>query len=153
MSTFAVSFEAILRHALTELGLPDPTFQYETRQDRIYTCKVFYIVHDQYGREFPYDICATSPVSHPECRKHACYAALKSLQRMHGLIIVDYNYSRLQVAQAEYLSCLAAYKDNILIPYTNLLEGYTLLKRKIAAASDNISRLQPIVDRIHCLFS
>ncbi|WCJ24990.1 hypothetical protein M5689_006907 [Euphorbia peplus] len=99
------------------------------------------------------DISATSSLSQADSKKKACYAALQALQRLLGLTIVDFNYPRLQSAEAEYLSDLDAFKENVLVPYSKLLAAHAALKTKIKSAAEIVVRLQPILDRINRLFN
>ncbi|WCJ24378.1 hypothetical protein M5689_006342 [Euphorbia peplus] len=152
MPKLSVSYEAILCYSLTQLGSPAPRFQYENGQSNVHACRVFYTFRDPRGDEHPFDICSQSSVSQAESKKSACYAALLALQRLHGLIIVDCNFLNLLKAKEEYLSSMAAYKDNVIIPYSKLSTAYDELKARIEAASHLISGLQPILDRITRLF-
>ncbi|WCJ21189.1 hypothetical protein M5689_010144 [Euphorbia peplus] len=152
MPTFSVSFEAILRHALAQIGSLPPRFEFDPTQAGVHRCRVFYTFRDVQSHEHPLDVCASSSISQADSKKKACYAALDGLRRLQGLTVVDFNYPRLQSAETEYRSHLDIFKENILAPYANLLSSYRTLKERLTAASDVVSRLHPILDRINRLF-
>ncbi|WCJ31633.1 hypothetical protein M5689_013113 [Euphorbia peplus] len=129
MPTFGASFEAMLRYVLSETDVPEPRFDFETERPDMYVCRVFYTFRDEQGHEYPLDICGTSSAGPTESKRAACQAALKALQRLHGLQIVDFNHSRLETAKMEYVSSLNAYLANVVVPYARLLKDYNSLKK------------------------
>ncbi|WCJ24306.1 hypothetical protein M5689_006278 [Euphorbia peplus] len=152
MPTFGVSFEAMLRYVLFEIDAPEPRFDFEIGRADMHVCRVFYTFRDEQGHEYPLDICGTSSVGPIESKRAACQAALKALQRLHGLQIVDFNHPRLETAKMEYVSYLNAYLANVVVPYARLLKDYNSYKKKLAAMAQIVTQLQPIVSRIVELF-
>ncbi|WCJ21084.1 hypothetical protein M5689_003268 [Euphorbia peplus] len=116
MPIFSISNEAILRHAVAEIGSAPSRFEYECTEPGMHKCRLYYTFPDIHTQEQPFYICGALAATKADSKKRTYYRTLKALQSLIGLIVVDYNYGRLQTSQTEYMSNLDALMRNIFVP-------------------------------------